>query len=967
MLRSFVAVVAVALLAAQAQAQLTLHTVAGDPMVAAMSRQGMLVLADRAGVVTGYPRVQMGVTDKPVTARIGLNPTAICHKQLGDRGYFVVACEGDKSLHVLHDQTLEPLGVISLAGVPRSVAAAHSPKQQHVYYALAVTSLNAQFRVGRIDLATLKDEGLIEGPSGISSITVSADGTTLYGTRTGYSPSGRYVYQLPEQGSGALVARQLMQEHASVATFHPDPSGLYFSSDHLLYSPDWRNERRSLPGVVTAFFDERPLLVCVQNNKAIIVSTNSFLALAEVALDKLDFRSRRGSGQWVFTDSSSGAIIFWNGSTVAVTSLAKLKVPVEPFLAADIAADAPLAVGRPAIIKVTTKDRRGTVRLVSGPPGMKLEGDQLRWTPTDAQVGALKAVIQISVPPHTNQQEILLEVSRPRVRLAAPVQRLVVSDDGAMAVVLLGPQALSDPNQPRRLPDPRATNRTQQPEPATLALVDLRKLEIVAQRTLPYSVLHLAMGQHVYVASPDSAAFHALSIKDLSDVKRVFTSAPVTEMVPVADRLFVRVAARSPDVYVVPSLVSADGPATDTDEPVNAQISRIPLKIGDGWLHQGVYYDHELKNRLGVLQSSDFVELPGPSPDARRSTVERRAVLRLPWGVLVQPGAITRANGQLVGRIGGSEVALLPDLPAAVALFPPDDRESRTAGRARCLLQLVDLVTARPAESLVLCEEPATWRVESQHMHLRAAPGVIVAAVRESLFVIPTASLNLGALSVPVHFQAPTEMVVLRPGGTQKVRFTAVGGDQLLEYALAMDMTGFDIDKRTGVVTVDVDLLVKQAPPLLVERIWRLAQSAARATTRPAESLAFDDIIQGYATAFQGLTGMKPQGIPAVVPITVTVRDSENQSAALTQFFFVDVPAATVSALLREREQQARQQQEEWARAREQRAAQFAGGNAAAQQRIAELERENAELRAQVELLKELFGARGPATRPSVR
>ena len=275
-----------------------------------------------------------------------------------------------------------------------------------------------------------------------------------------------------------------------------------------------------------------------QEANLVVVSSNSFKKIGAVKLP-LDIKRRiepkgrdfRYQGPDIFLreDPHSHNILLGAGNCVCLIPLAALKLQDEPFLAVTIEGSTEIATGRPHVLNLTTGSPKVKLKLTEGPKGMSLDGGKLTWTPADDQVGTHKVRLVAFSDKAEKNVNIDLLVRRPSVKVPFPVRDIQISPDGTQAILLSFPERVdNDPFQ----------GRFGGAGGQRLALVDLEKLTVLAERKMPAAIGAVAIdSHHVYAAAYDTDAFYVLSRKDLSDVRRLFTTGRVTSFVPVNGQL----------------------------------------------------------------------------------------------------------------------------------------------------------------------------------------------------------------------------------------------------------------------------------------------------------------------------------------------------------------------------------------------------------------------------------------------
>src|SRR6185295_277837 len=95
-------------------------------------------------------------------------------------------------------------------------------------------------------------------------------------------------------------------------------------------------------------------------------------------------------------DAKGARILYCRGSGIQPVPLSSLNLPDEVWIAERVNPPAVVGLGSETRIPVEKVDARIAIELKSGPPGMRLEGGALVWTPSDEQVGRHTAKLRLS-------------------------------------------------------------------------------------------------------------------------------------------------------------------------------------------------------------------------------------------------------------------------------------------------------------------------------------------------------------------------------------------------------------------------------------------------------------------------------------------------------------------------------------------------------------------------------------------
>jgi hypothetical protein len=409
-----------------------------------------------------------------------------------------------------------------------------------------------------------------------------------------------------------------------------------------------------------------------------------------------------------------------------------------------------------------------------------------------------------------------------------------------------------------------------------------------------------------------------------------------------------------------------------------------PVPVGDGWYYDGAVFDHTLsKARLLVQplmsQYPPLLRVTTASVERYERYGDPRAGATVAaFGVAVQSGLLRRpGSNQHVGQLGGVDSVGLIDLPAAVSLSRGSRENPNQAGpRDRAELVLREMVTGTEVGHIVLFDEPpdSAFQFGGGGVipgRLAAAPGVVAALVRDRVFVVPTKDLDAGKFPPPLHFEVRQSALAIDASAPAKLAHVARGGKGPLEFTLGGEMPGLTLDAQSGELTFDPAPFVEKAAAPLVQQSGQFRQPDASGK-QPTFAEGVETYRKMMGERVERLTGRKPAGIPVLVPVSVIARDQEQQTASLDYCVVLEVPAERV--LRRVAEMDAAQAASNNAAmagnaARRNRGLPRPAAGAepagvsdaeakALRDRVADLERRNHQLEAQVQLLKDLLADR---------
>jgi hypothetical protein len=136
-------------------------------------------------------------------------------------------------------------------------------------------------------------------------------------------------------------------------------------------------------------------------------------------------------------------------------------------------------------------------------------------------------------------------------------------------------------------------------------------------------------------------------------------------------------------------------------------------------------------------------------------------------------------------------------------------------------------------------------------------------------------------------------VIVLDPDKPATVRFTTLGGAGGVEYALAREVKGLEIDK-TGLLTIHPDAFTTAAIDAIIS-----GSQEAHINPMTGEIVRAVDLAAYQKTAgatFKALTGRDPRGVPVALSLRVSARDKDLQAATADRVVLMEIPVEAVDA-----------------------------------------------------------------------
>lgn len=932
----------------------------------------VLAVNVKSRTATLYPAKYIDGKNKTVVGPVEIAAGAcdVLFKHYKGKGYFVICFADSSQVFVLDAATLKIESRITIKErVNSTIATGLDPDDPYVYYIDEKSS-----RCGWISMETREWAGSARSDDN-THMAVSADGQYMYCRHCRVSPTGFWCHRkVVDPATGMWAWAVVLHEHTSVPQYVPGPFSRYCAVGTNLYSVDLRRKVTALDFAPRCFFRTSPAIVgLAADNQLVAASYNTFKIFSRVKLPAGflgkssggSYRGRYSAGPLVcMADDANRRVVLVSAQGIMTRTLKDLKVPDEPLLLCDVKGPQNLIVGTGAAFTVALLDKRCKVKLTQGPQGMKLSGGKITWTPGIDQVGPAAAVLEISAAKLKVSQTIRMNVARPYVALSFTPSGMQVSPDGTRAVVWSGARTYDG-----------------KPQPVRLALIDLEKMQILAGRTLPYSVRTAAVDANfVYVAPAEADRINALDLKDLARKNYTITDSAVTELVVVGSkRLVAGTASHGPRVYEVPKLKAVDSPLTGPparSAPYASVVARMyyrqgstamPFRIGKNWYAAGCLFGPGLTSARMLICVGGITTV---GDDRRRP----QPIIPLPWNRILRGTELLSRTEQRIARFDGVPTAILPGAPVAASLTSAVSR-ARTRGygysSARsAALTLRELVSGKVVRKMLLMSgvPVPSGRSGGNPRPLVAASGTkVIAVAGQRLFVHAVSAETLKQCPAPFDFQPLDEIPMLDPAKATVVKHKTVGGATPIEFEILGAQKEIEIDTKTGAVTIDGPALAKAAYAKLLADVQKRVNiyDTASANQTPRQIVA--EIARKAATQFKSCTGKTPKGIPVLVPVRIAATDKHQQVASMQYQAVIDLSQAgvlkTVGGLIAQAKKQRAEQQRKLREEQERRRAEYearrrAAGQAVEPEAIKKLERRIEKLEAKVDILIELLRKR---------
>lgn len=872
----------------------------------------MVGIDPAANTATLYPEAYLDGTSQRIVGpvKVGGRPTSVVYKRHKDKAYFVICYLKDSYVHVLDAKTLAIVRKIPIRSPEAySMGTATDPADPYVYYV-------RQGQPGRVNLATFQDEGDLEDVE-TSEMAISADGRTLYGRRTGVSPTGFDAWQQQtDPNTGLTRWVQIHDEHRSTAAYVPGAFSFYTAAGTALYTADLGRKVADLSVYPVCFFPDRPLIVCRSGSRGLVgVSYNTLKTFGRANLPdgftkQEDFlRVRDERSRWFhkvqyrmrfLPDSTGDRLVVAYGPRAAVVPVKALGVPDEPLLLADARAPKTVFVGQRVMIPCPPRDKRCTVALKEGPEGMKLSAGTLTWMPQASQVGRVKVVLKLTHAKVERLQSLEMNVAQRAVTVGFVPDAITTNPAGTLALAWRGGG--------RR--DMWPSDRGAEMPRAELALIDLAKIKVLAKKKLLYQVATAAVDDHfVYVAPAASDRVNALSHKDLTRQKYSLTDSRVDGLVAVASKWLVAASQRGVTTYSVPALkpmatvLSRKPPAeADRYRERERQMMRMEMRYGRGrreapgvltrlggcWYGAGCVFGPALEKIRMLVDARGLPEVK----------VDRQQPASPPtrWNRYLADGMLKAIPARSVARLARGTSLIMPDHPVAVTLTTSRGDEGGLSAR----LTLRDLISGEPLKRVALLEQVEVDRSSRRYRPydmdgrggaLASAGSRIIAAVNKQVFVYVLDPRDLRKFPRPFEIDPFASIPVLKADGPMVLKHSVQGGIKPFEFELSASHKAVRIDSATGDVTIDGPALVQAAVATMLPELPDDVEEAVlegKAMPQPEKVAAM--LTAAGKRRLAALLGRETKGFGMLLPVGVLASDSVQQVAMLDYQVVVEVP-----------------------------------------------------------------------------
>jgi len=953
----------------------------GTAFAMAADTGNMVAINELEKTLALYPASFLGGTSQRVVGPIHREaaPLAVVYKRVADECYFVTLSE-DGALHVLGAASLRQVHHVTVRGASPPLFASPNPDDPFVFFASESTPGLYCLRLpdGKPQSVDFVVNGRNVRP-GPWQFTFSADARRLYGLRRdGHHAAGWCVRQSQDLSEAPRFPEFRSRSIKSQACGRvPNAYGLRTFLDRAICDASLEKRYGELDFSARLVFGDLPVVVGLHmaanrpfqpsgiaalHHELVLAaaSVNSGRTFGTLRLPRkvgqrfdLPAGSRSGTRvrieQWTWmADPAHRRVVLARGDEALMVPLNALKIKKEPVLLAHMEPHPVALVGRTNEFPVRPLDPACTVRLVEGPEGMSVRGGMVRWKPQAGRPGPVTVTVEVAKGGASARHTFEPELVYPHVALPFYAAHMSVSRAGDYAVVWSVVRA------------PSRSSAGGQQYQTHLAVVDIARQRVAASRTVEGRVGAATVNRNgVYVAIDPVDRIQWLRLSDLTEKDHLATPSQPRRLVSLAgDRLWVDLA-KGHCLVLETRQGLRPAQAALTLKPPEGTTRHTRHRSGGGtgtWIHDQFYVGNGLYEPTGA-RARFLVRL---KPDAFPGSRNRD---RGPanWGRTAGT-ALANIMGATVGTLNQpvARPLVLEGPPVVVACH----EEARSATDDRhgpklyaLYLGAFELGSARRIGRTFLQESRRSFARTDGIPRIEALGRRVFVLAGERLFVHVLTDETLAKAAPPLHIPWPGKpRLYVDPAKKTVLPHSVEGGEAPIRFSLAGNPPpGVSVAAKTGTVTIDPAACRKHCLGQMREHATLRLRDAR--DTLPEPDALFESVTQYMRDRVAKALGEQPAGTPFVVPIRLRATDRRGEVAALSYDLVLLVPdadaKAAVTALLP-----------------------FAGGPSVpelapgeaisgkqAQQllnRLRRLEKENAELKAQVNILKEMLQKRVP-------
>ncbi len=623
----------------------------------------------------------------------------------------------------------------------------------------------------------------------------------------------------------------------------------------------------------------------------------------------------------------------WNGTkravvagpqTFIVMNLEELEVPSTGVVLIEQPAPVNAMMGQAIDIQleIGSESESGEVTFskVAGPDGLVVSDDgRLKWQPSDKDVGKHKIKIKATVGDASDEVEFVAQISRPEFILNGVIVDFAVNPAGTVA--LAGCAARSDTIDERGF-SPFDVIRYSDDDPIDrLFLLDLQTMQILAEKKLnEAAACVLLTNEAVFVGHTNGSKVYRLSLDDLSELKRVFISAPPKAFAQLNDdTLFVTttkggVGLSSEELAEVP-LPGQDGDLDYFESYQNSQGHYMTFReIAPDRFTLGSFvidsqasiqmvtqyaFDSRIPFVYEIRRNSDYIGriLSAMSGD-NDGSIGASPGYPQPWDRMANGTGVYDVTGKQISSWSGAGRILVDRPLSAVVQIEITDERTResfdyyhgdNSRRGNLSLEIRDLVDGRTIGSYPLANVSyytAAQAIAQKAMHIDEAGDQLIVAYDNRVFNVDLPADELADVKEPLMFAKEIRPLTAPVGEVVEIPIKTTGGQGKISYQLTLAQFGVSIDADTGVLSVDTETIWKD---------WLTTDDYDRAY---ASNYSFREGFDGAQASYAEIFGEETTEIPFRVPFEITATDEQGMSTRLSNQLVMLAPMAEWDAMV---------------------------------------------------------------------
>lgn len=806
--------------------------------------------------------------------KVGAEPGEMIVK----RDHLVIACKKSPSLHVFDLKTNQLAGTVSIDGVGPIALFCSQVDNSFVYCISNTGSAWWDGEVFQADIQKFVVRKRVKvqpwGQSHVMNVAMSRDGKWIVpDARGASSPSGADLMKVDEDEA---TFTQVRDYHDSFGPIVAGPMNRYWIFGNALYSLDITKRMRTFAGSPAAIHPEFDLVASKLDSGIVLERLSDASRIGQLSFDgmqeatattALDQR-RPQPNSFSITDSvvqfdlKHNLIFCGLDSTAVWLKLDDFKDDLVPLKLVQAPSEVQSIVRQPLRVPlpITNADvgPKVSLNIQSGPESAKIENNHFVWTPQDIDVGITTArvdVVSSEGDKILDTAEMTLHVTLPKIELGFSAKMMEVSEDRRYAV-LWGPAL----NQETRHPAHTG--------PDSIAVVDLKSLEIIAAKELPQGIRCATIdSSYVYIAPNSGNLFYRLS-HQLEGNSRQFIQFTPQSLIKIGPEILAAYAGQMA-LFDTKSLkpVSLDGPKN-----IHPQGAQAIAAIGQNALQIGPRCFN--RHTGEILRLS----LPVNLPQLYEGQVSGNALMNqqqsaLQWGRQIQGNSIVSHSGSQITSWAGQRTAILSyHWPLAITVASAAQNQFSTT-----TLEMIDLVDGTKRHSAVIDVSPTnrlSHDFNGMSTRIVEANNQLLVLIGSTLLVANIPESIANSMPQPPSFSLQ-QTVAIELADTVEIKLNVDGPRENLTFSQLIESPGIELDSKTGQLALKLKNRWNETMKVL-------AATEGNSVPRSGNQLPTSSR-SANATIYKELTGkeLPEDKLATYLPISAVLRDSQGQEDAL--------------------------------------------------------------------------------------